>query len=110
MLIAAGGYAFWVLATARSVPITNALLIDAPIFAIPFFALGARVEADGDWSSPRRRGTLITLVVLAVVAAGMWQVLAITGWIIAPVVGIAVWFIAGPPERPTIVRGRWRIR
>jgi hypothetical protein len=35
-----------------------AVFLISVIMSIPFFAVAARVEQDGDLSSPRRRGTL----------------------------------------------------
>lgn len=81
------------------------IFLIAVIMSIPFFALGARVEQDGDLSSPRRKGTLWVLVALALVEIGTWQLLAVTSWIVAPLMGIVVWFSAGStPRHPRTAR------
>lgn len=83
------------------------------ILGIPFLVLGARIERDGDWSSPRRRGTLIVVAILTVVALGAWQILVIAGWILAPVIGIVVWLASGPGDggrNPFIVQTQRRSR
>jgi hypothetical protein len=81
------------------------IFLIAIVMSIPFFALGARVEQDGDLSSPRRKGTLWVLVALAIVEVGTWQLLAVTSWVVGPLVGIVVWFSAGStPRHPGTAR------
>jgi hypothetical protein len=67
-------------------------ILGATILAIPSLVLGVRIERDGDWSARRRVAALLVAVAFAVVTAGGWGELGI---VLAPIVGIAVWAIAG---------------
>jgi hypothetical protein len=82
-----------------------AVFLISVIMSIPFLAFAARVEQDGDLSSPRRKGTLSVLVLVALLEFGAWQLFAVTSWIAAPVLGIAVWFAAGGTPRVKPRRG-----
>src|SRR4051795_3346734 len=68
----------------------------AAILSVPFLVMGARIERDGDWSSPRRVTTLFGVAALELVAFVATDGLLILGFLVAPVVGVLVWFAAGP--------------
>lgn len=87
-------------------------LFVATVLSVPFLVLGARIERDGEWSSPRRRATLFVASVLMALSAFTFRDLAGLGFVVAPVVGIVAWLAAGPAEAPSnpsiVVRVRHR--
>jgi hypothetical protein len=68
----------------------------ATVLSVPFLVFGARVERDGDWSSPRRTTTLFLVSALTIIAGIATDGLVVLAFIVAPVVGLLVWVAAGP--------------
>ena len=91
---------FWAIVLALHNLSVAGTFVLAVVMAMPFLALGARVEGDGDLSSPRRRGTLVVFAALAIVQVGILEAWEISGWLLSPVLAVAAWFAAGGSSRP----------
>jgi hypothetical protein len=73
-------------------------LVVPVLMAMPFLALGARVETDGDVSSRRRKwvlGVLITFTVLEVLS---WEGSVIALGVLSPLIALATYLAAGRSE------------
>lgn len=68
------------------------------LMAMPFLCLGARVETDGDLSSPRRKWVLRGLIALTVLEVITWDASIFTLGILSPLIALATYLAAGSSE------------
>jgi hypothetical protein len=90
-----GLLAWTILLASQDLPLSSTFLL-AVLMSMPFLALGARVEGDGDLSTPRRRWTLAAVIILAVVEMLTWDASVFAVALLSPVIAITAWFAAGP--------------
>ena len=89
---------FLVLAT-QDLSIESKLLIPV-LMAMPFLALGARVEADADVSSPRRKRVLGVLIAFTVLEVLSWEGSVIALGVTSPLIALVTYLAAGRSTEP----------
>jgi hypothetical protein len=105
--IAGGGLLTWlVVLGTQDLPIESKLLLSV-LMAMPLLALGARVEADGDVASHRRKWVLGCLVGLTVIEVLTWEAAIFALWILSPLIALIAYIAAGTStaNRHSRVRG-----
>jgi hypothetical protein len=75
---------------------TESKLVLPVLMAMPWLALGARVERDGDLASSRRKWVLRGLVALTILEVASWDASIFALGVLSPLIALVVYIAAGP--------------